>query len=660
MPTAKPLNQWTGQDASEYLAGLIARDLGSDDVLPRTGSINAIGGASGATEMSQRHGGVLGAGSRYDIAYRLCELRDHWQGGILWVGPRGNGVPGVEQEVLRRVAPLFVPDDAVGEGLSNVASGLLEREATLETVTLAETVEAESGATDQNPVPPSARQQQDEDTPKDASGVMKELARWWDRVDFDNAIRTVVKRAQWAGHAVIRFRVPEAKRIAGSLPANLDPADAFDIIEVDTPLPADAGIVTNLLDEREVAVVRTKKAESSGQASYELWSVEGDSTVLRIVGDQRATAAVPYAMHGRLPVVEMQTEPLITPPIIRQQALLNFMTSVLGRTVETSGFAERYTQNAEKEGVWTSEVPPTPPLKTTVWQGTTYYLKAIPRTLGAGVAVDLVGLESEDPITKTKRWEMPGVTFKEPTDPSFVTNAMEKTRQRLFQQMKQRHLSGTVTAEASGEAYEQSRAQFESHLNHIRHPAEGLIRSALESLVALASLMAPGLGQFLDRYRLQATLHIDTGPLTAAEQQNIIALRDARLISQVTAMSRARVEDAESEMEAILADPAVMAEVSLKQSQTYAGWIANTSEAVAAWLTGLTPEQATALATGQLPKAAVAAGYPDLPETPPDLDPATGLPVVDPNAPPTPPRSPTNGGPPAASGAGQRGALNAA
>jgi hypothetical protein len=636
MPVNKNPSQWTAQDAGDYLAGLVKADLGEFD--SQTAGI-VFGAAQ--TEFASRHVQSVGLGSPYDINYRLCELRDHWQRGLLWVGPRGSA--DVESMVLARVRPMFVPDDAVGEGLRNVANGLTEREATIEAVSLTEPEAPETPVPD--PVPPSAR------TPEtgedEATTMMTRLSRWWDRVHFDSVLRLAIQRQQWGRRGVLVLRVPPSKLVNGALPTGKSPEDALDLIEVDCPLPADAGVV-KAPDESSVAIVKLAKVDDTQDQRFLTWRVEGDTTIARVIGDAANTQApeTRHAMRGRVPVVEMRGDLLVTPPVIRMQALLNFITTVIGRVVETAGYAQTYTGNAEKEGIWTLEKPASPPLKETDWAGQHWFLRAIPRTVGSGVQVDLVGLEQ--PVVDARGTVVgktnltPTIERFEPVDPAFATGAAERVRARLFKMMHQGHLAGTATAEASGEAYEQARAQFESYLNDLRHLVEALIRDTLEALLALGGLMAPELGAFLDRFRLQATIRVDTGPLTAAEQQNIIALRDARIISQATAMARARVEDAQAEMDAILADPSVQADVSLKQAQTYSAWIQNTSEAIAGWLTGLRPDQVTALQTGELPAEAIRAGYPKPPPEPP---PEADQPPVDPNAPAPGDNAAPNAGP---------------
>lgn len=160
------------------------------------------------------------------------------------------------------------------------------------------------------------------------------------------------------------------------------------------------------------------------------------------------------------------------------------------------------------------------------------------------------------------------------------------------------------TGETSGIAYEQARAQFEADLTKLRGQVEAMVRDILEAVLALAGLMSGEAKAVLVEFRVQVTLRVSAGPVTAEQARLAIELRDKRAISQQTMMARIGIEDPVAEQQAIEADPFYQAELWLKRLEVYNKLVeSGAATAVAAHLAGMTTEEGRMLETGTVPAA---------------------------------------------------------
>lgn len=265
----------------------------------------------------------------------------------------------------------------------------------------------------------------------------------------------------------------------------------------------------------------------------------------------------------------------------------------------------------EPPGIWLTYKPQnSPPLDVdTTSPGGPYYKHRVGWTLGARVATELVGLRETkvtgvgvNAVTETTYGD-PGVTIADPTDPAYVTGSMDKTEALLYKRCYQGHLANTSTAEASGVAYQQARAQHEADLNGIRGAVEGLIRDTLEAVIAYAALMNTEAADLLVRFRVVVTLHVQAGPVTREDAEMAANLRDNRLISQAAAQARVGVEDPVAMQAEIDADPLTRAEFWTKIVTAMNELLnaENMTHEGAAWLLGLSAEQLEVFRTGRPP-----------------------------------------------------------
>lgn len=534
----------------------------------------------------------------YRINYRMIEEHDHWDGGNGWGGHR-SPEPIIATRQIADAEPLFTPDDVAGELVRNVVSGLTKQQAT---VLFTPPVPAEPGS------------EQEKEQRQRAKDRTQPLLTWWDHKGFWGAIKTAIRRAVWSGRGPLRFRISPAWLVNGRLRTDLSPDEAFEAIEVDAPLPDAAGVYTDPLTLEKAAVYKEVVRD---QLRVELWRQErapGNTapatTRVKLLTESGAiTPAGDEGLRigGRLPILELRLDPILTEPIRRGNKQLNFSRTVLGRTVEAAGFKQRFIKNAEPNLMWLTERPTmVPVIKEDTSTGRRLYGVRAPWLFGAGTTAELIGWADTDKDKKVTR-ATPDVTVDEPTDTQFVVQPIKEIATWLYQRAQQGHLATISEAQLSGAAYMQQRALFEDDLEDRKNPTENFIREALETVIAIVAVMAPEFRTFLEEYRITVNLHINAGPVTPDEARSVAELRDKRLISQSTAMSRVGVDDIRSEGQEIQSDPFIQAELELKRAQVYKAWVDAGIDALnAAERAGLSPEEARQLATVRTPAPAPA------------------------------------------------------
>jgi hypothetical protein len=528
--------------------------------------------------LGETNRGTVGeAGFKANRLY--AELGDHWQGGDAW--PLGAQLhAGIRKKMLDAIEPMFRPLDVINEVLDNVANGLLDQEPEVTFVP-------------REPAKPESTAAQAQ---ADAVAAMKaRISSWWDQHRFWEQARQAVRRSRWAGRGALRLWIsPDTyvvqrdqatgEVLSTALPKDLGFDDALAAVHVMAP-PPETGLVYVDPNTRQRCgifffAVGTSPSDTNPKKYAELWFVDGEETIVRIIPESGTDAQeFPRAIARRLPIAQMEARLLITEPVRRQQRSLDVIETLLMRVIESAGFPERYTTNAMPSGVWL-ETPPAdgPPLEVKEveigGQMRTWYLHQVPRVLGPMITTDLKGIVGQSGTTGGDVIMQPGVTFKDPTDPEYLTKASNHGRQTMLRECKQGHLASDSTAESSGLAYQQARAVFGKDLRATKSPLEGMVRDIIEATIAFAESMSgvtPGAGDsFLANYRCVVNLHVDAGPTSSLELAEYREQNKAGLLSRESAMARAGVEDIDAEIEALTRDPIALAALRKAQGDAMA------------------------------------------------------------------------------------------
>lgn len=515
----KPFSEWTRDDVVEAIGDQIEDDLGST--------------------------------ANFDQNKAFVEDHDHWQDGDGWVGPKGTTA--IRQSVLDSVEPQFTPVDVVSECLDRTADALLKQSADVSFV-LAE-----------------GDQDITEDQSKEIDLISRALSKWWDDKKLWEHAKEAARRSRWAGRGALRLWIARGnlnevlddsgKVVGFTLPTNLDFADALDRVDISAPLPDEAFVYKNPHSRQEAGLFHF--IDDEGVETADIWYVsDDDQTILRRTGDN-SDESFSLDLGSTIPIAEMCAPVLLTEPVRRQQKRLNFLESILNRVGETAGFAERYIANAEPQGTWLTTKPQgVIDPESTEFDGTKYYLHPTPRTLGASVTTELMGV-IKDPTTG--EISEPEVFFKEPTDPDFAIKGARHAKRSIYEECRQIHVLLAGDPLASGKSREQARADFEADVTKMKNPLELLVRDIIRSALAFAIEMSGEHTNFLETYRIVVNVNINTGPTSPEEIKQNNENVEKGTLSRESAMAANGVEDVDAELQKIMEQPTNMLGIRRRQ-----------------------------------------------------------------------------------------------
>lgn len=457
---------------------------------------------------------------------------DHWQGGVEWIGPRGS--PETERMVLSAVGPQFTPNDVVSEGLDNAEDGLFTVEPRLTLVPL-DPIEDEGPAADAQAA--------------EIDEIVGDLAHWWDAVGLWEVVSQAFRNSLWSTRGPLRLRIPaallEARDDGGyRLPTGLDRREALERIRLSAPDPDRARVWE---DPDTLATVGVYLFKDGDDDLAEVWIEEAGQVSFAIVGKDGIVGDGPTPLPEgvRLPMIEIRSPLLVTDPVLRQQQRLNFFETLLVRVAETAGFPERYFLDVDPPGVWVQGRPVNGDyLDVREGDSGTEYKVPVPLEMGAAIANFLQGVtygRDDEPQRAA-----PSVAFRDPTDPDYVIRLAKHGRRTVLESMKQGHMAGDSAAEASGVAYQQNRARFESWLKRRKASVEAAVRDVVVAALELSDAMGSA-ARVLERYRVRVDLTVNAGPVLPDQTRATAELYAARLRSRATALAETGVEDVSAE-----------------------------------------------------------------------------------------------------------------
>jgi hypothetical protein len=487
----------------------------------------------------------------YEANYLYVEKGNSWQQGRMW--PTQHPDPFIRDRRLAQVRPMFAPIGVLQSCATNQTDALLSREAKLDAVAVE---------------PAGADGKQSDAQVKRGKEGLAALSVWWDAVKLWDAVRKACTRASWATRAPLRLRMLDAaltrveteEGVRTVMVSGLTFADALSRIALETPEPKDALLHVDP-ETQEVCCIIAYKDED-GQSAADVWYMDGDEAVRRIIRQGGATED--RYPGGALPLTEVSGKLLIGDAERRAQAQIDYTSTKLTSILQFAAHREHYTIDAMPHGEWSPTPPPGKPLDqwTDDATGQVWYLHPTvwehgPETVHE-IQSRIVPVERDAQGVTKEAAEKASVETVDPVDPAFLTGALTTQESRLKRQLGQGH-TVTLDKATSGEEKKQDRAGFQRRLESYQPSIEQAVPSILTTAGRIALLMtAPGdpMQGWFDEYRISCTLRIDTGPLSSEELKEEVELAD-KLIKprQDVMMSAGRVNDVATAEAAILADP---------------------------------------------------------------------------------------------------------
>jgi hypothetical protein len=384
--------------------------------------------------------------------------------------------------------------------------------------------------------------------------------------------KAAVRHASAGGQGCIRlfynkrFR-REVERRDGSKRSGIPPQPnrraALNTIDFVAPPPNACGVWYEPDTLEPVGIYRYTTAE--GEPGMELWFRDGEKTICRQVEGDKDSVEWRYDWGGVLPIVPLQITPILTQPVRELQAAADTAATCALRVTVTHGYPQRDEINVRPAG----EMKPEPPSDdanpyTEVHDGVVLYLWKGFRELSASVTNNLFGIQTTKrvkdeggAVVEEKEYQTPQVLYHEPSDPESVFEAESEWEYKIRAACRQGHIvSNGSTAEASGDAYEQKRAEFGSDVDNVALGVSGLNSGILTALSVMADELVDGSepAVFVRDWSVASKVQADPGPVSSAKLRDSVTMVEKSILARSTVQIQAGVNDVATEMEAINTD----------------------------------------------------------------------------------------------------------
>lgn len=474
----------------------------------------------------------------------------HWRGGLGWIGPAPDIADPDFRTVMSLIETAFVSRNVVDEVTDRHGNGVVGkptrwRWSTKRFLKVGET-----------PTP---------DEIADIALIEAWQTEWWDKRETSAVFRQATINALTFDRGPVRLMIPEGLLdiVNGITVARVkrgDIAAALELIWPEAPDPEVACVYRDSFTMREVGIVKTQDApvdggpwNMTGQETIHACYLDGsdtkpEQTVVRTTGAREGYAV--YNLGGRLTVAEITRPRIVTEQLLQGQRALNLALSMVPRTVVMAGFLERVILAGQMPGEYKAVVDA---------NGKTVGQKFVPEppSFGAGKTnyIAPIAIEEDDGKGGTRTvMTQPDVRWREPTDPKFAVSAKVSHYQDMLEECDQAHILIQSDATPSGNSREQARAEYEGSLNKTKPHVDKVGRWFLETLLAMAEMLAGVPGKYTEKYRALFECNVDSGPLTPDEKRQYTEAADKGYLSYQTAMELQGVEDTDAEIARIKAE----------------------------------------------------------------------------------------------------------
>lgn len=513
--------------------------------------------------LSQRLVDAVGHGG-YEInaAYMAG---DHGQDGRQWrgIGFTGKTLPKKVWEEIEATQFVAIPEIEQCVWRRTNAACAKEAEFSLSAVEPA-------GPEDEKGRPTHSEEQQ-----RFAAEWQADIGSWWSRdraVGVWEAVRKTTSNASAAGQACIRLfwnqRFRQTTRDAtgaerSGIPPQQNRAEALRTVEFIAPRPDVCGVYYDPDTLAPVGIYRYKTA--AGDDGLELWFLEGERTIF-LHREADVTREYAYDWGGVIPIVPLTVEPLLTEPVRRLSGALDTVASGMLRLSIAHSHAQRDEIDVRPSG----EMKDTPPQDgSEIYaevqpDGSTKYLHRSPRELGNGVTNNLYGITLDTEVRDTggelirkREYQKPQVVYHEPSDPENVLKVIRALKREIRSACHQGHiLDEGSTAEASGDAYEQHRAEHASDVEGVANAVAGLTSRMLLAATVMGEEVRAGgdPAAFVRDWTVESQVQADPGPASSEKQRSASELMDKGAIARRTVQKVFGVQDTDNEDEIIASE----------------------------------------------------------------------------------------------------------
>lgn len=324
------------------------------------------------------------------------------------------------------------------------------------------------------------------------------LGSWW-RLDQNHpeaAIRRAITFARREGRGALRFRVagslltPDAAGVL-RVRAGLTPMDVARYVRLECIETPEAVRVAQHPDTFAWSGVYAY-TDAQDNAAAEVCAVDGEETVLRVLKpDQVQPAEARLKMDGRITLLVLETEALITPQTLQNQMAFNTTSTMILRNTELAGFMERYGINIEPPFEEVDD-PDRPGQKLRVYA--TPQLGAARMTLWRGATRDQ--LDDRGRYLGEAPLGTPEYGRFEPVSPEALVESASHSRVNLYEEVGQVYVLMGAEATASGYSREVAIADFDVVRAPVIELGQNVIGQVAEVFLALVGALAGQEGRY--------------------------------------------------------------------------------------------------------------------------------------------------------------------
>lgn len=265
-----------------------------------------------------------------------------------------------------------------------------------------------------------------------------------------------------------------------------------------------------------------------------------------------------YPWGGHFPIVDANVGCILTDAVRRLQAYLDLGGTSTARLVQSHGYGGRTEIGAEPDGYWSASKPTManpgqePEARINEASKAVEYFWPLSADMNPDSIRHIVPkyyLSSENE-KGAKTWSItsPSIHEHTPSDPEALIRAVEAGIVWMRSACHQGHIRTGLTgsmAEASGEAYEQARADFLADIKAIGEAVDAAVAALLITVTIMADYFCevPEPASFAEQWHVAVQSHPSAGPPSTEWQRTTLEMVNGELLDADEGTARLGVQD---------------------------------------------------------------------------------------------------------------------
>lgn len=480
-------------------------------------------------------------------SYRKFVAGDGFQDWKGWAGPTPPiGMPADEATKMSSdIERGFVSYNALGEATGRHVNGVLGRNVKYSVVTKRTLAQDEQ---------PEAEEQA---RINEAKGLLDE---WVKLRKLNQEFDKVAEEMLITGVAHLRPFVAPGQVDANGIVPQADLATSLGRVYFNYPLRGEAVVWTDPRTQQQCSIYLYRQVTSSrpsevakaqGDERAELTYLDGDETIVRIVGTDGTVIPenqvdFSYALGKRLLMAEMARRPLLNPQVVSLQKLLNLALTMMQLNVIIGGYLERVALNGQFNGRYEDVVDANGVTRSK------FVYDPMPIGPLAMTTVTGIVVTNDD---GNKSITTPNMLWRDPVSVGTFTDTVREAKELILSACNQLHYSMSSDGNVGAESRITAMAAYLIDLLQTKQQVDAGWAWLLETALSLAAVLAGVPGRF-DDLRVSAECSVDPGPISVEMIRVVIELWAVGKLTLKTGLGWIGIEDVDGEIAALDAEKA--------------------------------------------------------------------------------------------------------